>query len=470
MVYENNDTIVAISTPPGEGGIGIVRLSGPKALIYGLSNFVLGKRKKKIEKFNPEPRRLYYGFMVDDGGNEIDEVLLSYMPAPHSYTCEDVVEINAHGGIIPLKKILELMQEKGARMAEPGEFTKRAYLNGRIDLIQAESTLSLIRAKTEKALNAAIQSLKGALSKEIKEIREKLFEVMADIEAEIDFQHEDVELELRIFGDVVERLKAIRLKVNYLLERRMQGKILQEGLKTVIIGKPNVGKSSLYNLIIGEERAIVTDLPGTTRDLLIDYINLKGVPLKIIDTAGLRREGDLVEQKGMQFSRKAIEEADLIIFMLDAGTGITQEDRWIFESLPQKEEKVIIIVLNKIDLERKISLEEIKKNFACDSVVETSIIKNIGMEKLEDAILEKAYSGRIKGEEGLVILEVRQEELLSRASQLIGEALQALETGLPLDLITIDLNQAQKALGELLGEEFSEELLDYVFKRFCIGK
>ena len=468
------DTIVAVSTPPGEGGIGIVRLSGSEALKIGLKIF---SRKHKHgqsvplrRSFKPVARKLYYGHIVDDQGIELDEVLFSFMPGPRSYTCEDVVEINAHGGAVPLKNILELALKKGARLAAPGEFTKRAFLNGRLDLIQAESVLALIRAKTDKALKAAIRSLEGALSGEIAKIRAGIAALLAQIEVEIDFAHEDADLAPAGDNHIGESIERLLKKMKRLLQKRFQGRVLQEGLKTVIMGRPNVGKSSLYNYLVREERAIVTEIPGTTRDLLREYINVKGIPLQLVDTAGLRRAGDVVEKIGMDFSWKAIQEADLLLFMLDAAQEITPEDYYIYERIPRNSGPAVLFILNKIDLSRKLSPQEVKEKFSVKNVLEISLLQGDGLEKLEAAISNMVFSGEAAAEESVLLLEARQGELMQQALICMTEAWEALAKKLPLDLISIDLRQAQQFLGELVGEEIGTEVLDLVFQKFCIGK
>jgi tRNA modification GTPase len=472
------ETIAAISTPPGEGGIGIVRMSGPKAWPIAAQIFRRAAGKNRFqneEKFDfiPQPRKLYYGYIIDENKNRIDEVLLTYMPAPHTYTCEDIVEINAHGGFIPLKKILQLLIRKGARLAEAGEFTRRAYINGRIDLLQAESVLALIRAKTEKGLQAAIQSLRGYFSEEIKQIRAALLTILAEIEAEVDFPLDELGFDDFHYQRVKKRIENIKEKFDIYRKKIQHGKVLQEGLKVVIAGRPNVGKSSLYNYLIGEERAIVTEIPGTTRDLLIEYININGIPIKIIDTAGFRRNGDQVEKIGMGYSKKALEAADLILFMIDLSVGIIEEDRWIYHSLPPRDEKALFIVANKLDLVDKgikQTRQEILKNFPDEHILEISLLEKKGLAELKDAISGVVFEGGFAGEEDAIILEVRLTELFEKAAFFLQEALASLEANFPLDVISIDLKQVFRYLGELLGEETGEEVLDYLFSRFCIGK
>ena len=468
------ETIVAISTPPGEGGIGIVRMSGSEAFEIGLEIFaaVSGKGKTGRKKLlSPADKKLYYGYVIDEEGKEIDEVLISFMKAPYTYTREDIVEINAHGGIVPLRNILKLIIKKGARLAEPGEFTKRAYLNGRIDLLQAESVLSIIRAKTDKALKSAIQSLKGALSGEIVKIRDAIINILAEIEVDVDFSHEEPDLQNENYQNISQRIKHLKERIELLLKKKERGVILQEGLKTVITGKPNVGKSSLYNYLIREDRAIVTEIPGTTRDILIEYINIGGVPLKLIDTAGLRKNGDKVEKIGIEISKKAMKDADLLLFLIDAATGLTTEDRWIYEQIPPENRGNVIYVLNKIDLKKELNIEMIKKEFCSQKVIETSLVTGEGLEQLEEAIMEKVFSGELMDEEGgALFMETRHGELLSRARKSMQDAVRALEENYPLDIISIDLRQVQQCLGQLLGEDTAEDVLDNIFQRFCIGK
>lgn len=471
---EKNETIVAVSTPPGEGGIGIVRLSGPQAKNIAMQIFVRtapGTKPKK-QTFKPEAKKLYYGYVIDEQGREIDEVLFCFMPAPFTYTREDIVEINAHGGIVPLGNILQLLMRKGARLAEPGEFTKRAYLNGRIDLLQAESVLAIIRAKTEKGLKAAMQSLKGAVSGEIMNIRAEIINILAEIEADIEFSHEDLDI---LSGEqsqnVINKVRKLKERMCDFLEKRKRGRILQEGLRTVIIGKPNVGKSSLYNYLVREERAIVTEIPGTTRDLLVEYINIKGIPLKLVDTAGLHKSNDKVEKIGMEISRKAMAEADLLLFLLDATTGITVEDTWIHEKIPLEQKQGIIVVINKIDLKKDINKEKVNRQLSCNNVVETSLVTGEGLEELEAAITRMVFSGDLQGNDGgALFMEARQGELLSRAACSLADALAALEQGYPLDIVSIDLQQVKLCLAALLGEDINEAVLDNIFKKFCVGK
>lgn len=469
MNDEINHTIVAVSTPPGEGGIGIVRMSGNNSFAVARKIFFpSAKRKNEAAEFEPLPRYLHHGFIRDKENRELDEVLVSFMPAPHTYTREDVVEINCHGGIVPLGKILKLILSMGVSLAEPGEFTRRAFLNGRIDLVQAESVLTVINSRTERGLHSSLQGLKGYLSREIGEMEKELLEMRAVIEVDGDFPLEDVE-EVDYSG--------IKKQLDYLLEktvslrnRSKQGRILQEGLKTVIAGKPNVGKSSLYNLLLKEERAIVTDIPGTTRDILSEHINMGGIPINLMDTAGLRRDGDKVENIGMDYSRRAIKEADLIIFMLDLSDQIDREDIWIFENLPPSNGRELLIVGNKIDQKRNVSKAELKKKFPGEEVIEISAATGEGVDKLEKTIQEKVFSGGVGDEEGVLVMVARQAVLIDELVKTLGDAASAMEKHLPLDVVAIDLQHAYRLLQNLLGNEATADILDHIFNNFCIGK
>lgn len=463
-----SDTIVALSTPPGEGAIGIIRMSGPNALSIALQCFL--SKGKKVS--NLVPRKLTYGHLVDEEGTILDEVLLCYMPAPYTYTKEDVVEINVHGGIILIKSILMLLLNKGARLAEPGEFTKRAFFNGRIDLIQAESILSIIQAKSLKALQAAQKNLNGLFSQEIKQIRVLLNEILMEIEASLDFYQDDLDDELAPYEQIKEKVKNVVQIIENMYEKSKKGRILQDGLKTVIAGRPNVGKSSLYNYFLGEERAIVTEIPGTTRDLLVDYVKIRGIPIKIIDTAGIHQKGnkDPIEKIGINYSKKAIKEADLIIFLLDASSGINEEDIWIYNNLIKENKKEILFIANKIDINKKIDEESFKKNFKKEQFLEISAKTGEGLNNLEKEIEKLVFSGEANKEENIIVLQIRQRELIAKAKNLLKNGLSSMEQGVPLDMISIDLRLVQDILGELLGKNIKEDLLDNIFARFCIGK
>ena len=463
-----SDTIVALSTPPGEGAIGIIRMSGPRALEIAL-NFFLNKKKKAAKLI---PRILTFGHFVDDNDVIIDEILICYMPAPFTYTKEDIVEINVHGGITLIQLILRLLQSKGARLAEPGEFTKRAFLNGRIDLIQAESILAVIQAKSEKALKAAQRNLGGFFSESIRKMSKLIGEILTDVEADLEFYQDDLGDELTSYEEIKEKVKKLAEMIAHISEKSKSGKILRDGLKTVIGGRPNVGKSSLYNYFLGEERAIVSEIPGTTRDLLVEFVKVRGIPIEIIDTAGIHLQGEdnPIEKIGIDYSKKAIREADLIIFLLDASTGITEEDMWIYKDIINKNSGAIIFIANKIDLGNRIDENSFRSYFNGKNYIKTSIKTGEGLDLLEDEIEKLVFTGKASKDERPLMLLIRQEELIQKVRDLLQSALNSLEQGIPLDLISIDLRLVEDLLGELLGEKIKEDVLGNIFAKFCIGK
>ncbi|MGL5692824.1 MAG: tRNA uridine-5-carboxymethylaminomethyl(34) synthesis GTPase MnmE, partial [Peptostreptococcaceae bacterium] len=424
-----DDTIAAIATAPGEGGIGIIRISGERALpvAEGIFKSVTGKL---IKDYNT--RTLIYGTVVDNE-NVIDEALVAYMKGPRSYTGEDVIEINCHGGFISVKKILELILSKDVRLADAGEFTKRAFLNGRIDLSQAEAIIDVIKAKTDKAHEVAQSQLEGSLSKKIRELRFKVTEVLAHLEVSIDFAEEDVE-EIT-YKTLRENAEDLRAEIKQLYDTAESGKILRDGLKTVIIGKPNVGKSSLLNSILGENRAIVTDIAGTTRDVIEEFVNIKGIPLKIVDTAGIRETEDIVEKIGVEKSRESYNTADLVIMVLDSSRPLSKEDREILETL---ENKKTIILLNKTDLPQEINLEELSKYVDCSSIIKISALQNEGIEELQDKIETMVYKGSVKNSSSLMITNSRHKDALLKAYESINDAIVAIDQSMPYDFIEVD--------------------------------
>ncbi|WP_099189734.1 tRNA uridine-5-carboxymethylaminomethyl(34) synthesis GTPase MnmE [Tepidibacter mesophilus] len=456
-----DDTIAAIATAPGEGGIGIVRISGEKALDIAESVFK-SVNKKSIKDYNP--RTLIYGNIIDDG-KIIDEVLLAYMKGPHTYTKEDVIEINCHGGFISVKKILELVLKKGARLSEAGEFTKRAFLNGRIDLSQAEAVIDIIKAKTDLSYNVAQSQLEGSLSFKIKELRNKVTELLAHVEVAIDFPDEDVEH--ITYENLYNKSKELRKEIITLYETSETGKIIRDGLKTVIVGKPNVGKSSLLNAILKESRAIVTDIPGTTRDVIEEFVNIKGIPLKIMDTAGIRDTEDVVEKIGVQRSRESFESADLVILVLDASRGLSVEDIDILENT---ENKNTIVLVNKTDLENKIDENKIKEYVDEKRIIKISALERKGIDKLEDEIADMVYKGNVSQGDSVMITNVRHKDSLKKAISSINDAINAIEDNMALDFIEVDLKNIWDYLGEVSGDTVSEDLLDTIFRDFCIGK
>ncbi|SCI28951.1 tRNA modification GTPase MnmE [uncultured Clostridium sp.] len=456
-----DDTIAAIATAPGEGGIGIIRISGEKALSIAESIFksVTGKL---IKEYNT--RTLIYGTVVD-GEKVIDEALVAYMKGPKSYTGEDVIEINCHGGFISVKKILELILSKDVRLADAGEFTKRAFLNGRIDLSQAEAIIDVIKAKTDKAHEVAQSQLEGSLSKKIRELRFKVTEVLAHLEVSIDFAEEDVE-EIT-YKTLRENAEELRSEIKKLYDTAESGKILRDGLKTVIIGKPNVGKSSLLNSILGENRAIVTDIAGTTRDVIEEFVNIKGIPLKIVDTAGIRETEDIVEKIGVEKSKESYNTADLVIMVLDSSRPLSEEDREILQTL---ENKKTIVLLNKTDLPQQIELDELSKYVDCSSIIKISALQNKGIEELQDKIEAMVYKGSVKNSSSLMVTNSRHKDALLKAYESINDAIIAIDQNMPYDFIEVDFKNIWDYLGYINGDTVKEDLLDTIFANFCIGK
>lgn len=457
------ETIAAVATSVGEASIGIIRVSGPAS--EKIARAVFRNFRGKSETVFPA-RRMLYGKIVDPETEEsIDEVLGVFMPAPHSYTCEDVFEFQSHGGPLVLRTVLDAILKCGARLAAPGEFTQRAFLNGRLDLSQAEAVMDIIRAKTDAALKNATNQLAGALTTRISAVRKEVLLLLAGIEAAIDYPEENLDEVAAI--DQRFSLGLIVDSINELLETTRRGKIYQEGLRTVIVGRPNVGKSSLLNALLGEERALVTAIPGTTRDSIEEYLNLRGIPLRIVDTAGLRQSEDLIEQLGIQRTRAFMASADLILFLLDASQPFTQQDQEILLNLPAVP---VIVVVNKIDLPQVMDSLEWRSLVANFPVVPISAKDHTGMDSLEEAIerLVLQHSANM-GESGVVVNSRHGDKLL-RAKNAILNAQQALREGLPLECSVIDLREALEALGEITGETVSDEIVREIFANFCLGK
>lgn len=456
-----DDTIAAIATAPGEGGIGIIRISGEKSLQVA-NDIFKSVSGKKIEEYNT--RTLIYGHILD-GEKTIDEVLVAYMKGPNSYTTEDVIEINCHGGFISVKKILELVLSKDVRLADQGEFTKRAFLNGRIDLAQAEAIIDVINAKTEMAHTVAQSQLEGSLSKKIKDLRFGITEMLAHITVSIDFPDEDVEH--ITYNTLKEKSLELQKEINKLYDTAESGKILRDGLKTVIVGKPNVGKSSLLNAVLGENRAIVTDIPGTTRDVIEEFVNIKGIPLKIVDTAGIRETEDVVEKIGVEKSKEFFNSADLSIVVLDSSRELEIEDIEILEAVqPNK----TIVLLNKTDLDQVIDIEKIKQFVDEKNIITISALQHEGIEKIHDKIEDMVFEGTIRNSSDLVVTNSRHKDALYKAKQSISDALTAIDSYMPLDFIEVDFKNIWDYLGYINGDTVTEDLLDTIFSNFCIGK
>ncbi|HCV1175350.1 TPA: tRNA uridine-5-carboxymethylaminomethyl(34) synthesis GTPase MnmE [Staphylococcus aureus] len=456
------DTITSISTPMGEGAIGVVRLSGPQAVE------IADKLYKGKHLLNDVPSHtINYGHIIDPESKEvIEEVMVSVLRAPKTFTREDIIEINCHGGILTINRVLELTMTYGARMAEPGEFTKRAFLNGRIDLSQAEAVMDFIRSKTDRASKVAMNQIEGRLSDLIKKQRQSILEILAQVEVNIDYpEYDDVEDATTEF--LLEQSKEIKQEINRLLDTGAQGKIMREGLSTVIVGKPNVGKSSMLNNLIQDNKAIVTEVAGTTRDVLEEYVNVRGVPLRLVDTAGIRETEDIVEKIGVERSRKALSQADLILFVLNNNEALTQEDYTLYEVV--KNEDVIVIV-NKMDLEQNIDINEVKDMIGDTPLIQTSMLKQEGIDELEIQIRDLFFGGEVQNQDMTYVSNSRHISLLKQARQTIQDAIDAAESGVPMDMVQIDLTRTWEILGEIIGETASDELIDQLFSQFCLGK
>ena len=457
------DTIAAISTAPGEGAIGIVRISGEDAI--RIADEVYRLKEKRLKE--QPSHTIHYGHIVDPKNDEvIDEVMVTVLRAPKTFTREDVVEINCHGGIVAINRILQLVLRMGARLAEPGEFTKRAFLNGRIDLSQAEAVMDLIRAKTDKSMQMAMRQLDGELSKLIQNLRQEILNTLAQVEVNIDYpEYDDVEeMTLQLLREKTEQVSQ---GIRALLNTASQGKILRDGLKTAIVGRPNVGKSSLLNVLLREEKAIVTDIAGTTRDTIEEYVNVRGVPLQLIDTAGIRETDDVVERIGVERSRKALNEADFVLLILNQSEELMDEDLRLLE---QTKDFKRIILLNKTDLPTKIDMGKVKE-FATDSeIVTTSMLKKEGIDQLEEKIADYFFQGQMNERDATYLSNTRHIALLEKAEQALQEVANGVDMGMPVDLIQIDFTRAWDLLGEITGDTVQDELLTQLFSQFCLGK
>ncbi len=461
-----DDTIAAISTPLGEGGIGIIRLSGKDAIPIADKVFRSTKKNKTLK--NSGSYRLLYGHIIEPvTGQIIDEVIVSVMKAPYSYTREDVVEINCHGGMIPLKKTLEIVLKEGARIAEPGEFTKRAFLNGRIDLSQAEAVLDLIRAKTDESRKIAIEQIQGSLSEKIESIKNKLIEIFANVEALIDFPEDEIESASK--QEMIDSVGTVSDELKKLLKTYDEAKFFREGLSTAIVGRPNVGKSSLLNALLQKDRAIVTDIPGTTRDVIEEYLNIKGLPLRIMDTAGIRDVKDVAEKEGVKRSLRSIENADLVIAIFDCSESLQNED---FEVAEKIKNKNAIIVLNKCDLPAAIDRNSILSiiHQTSSSVLNISAIRGDGLEELKEKIVESCLKDWKETREGVVISNLRHKVAIEKAQESIERAIFALNGNQPLEILAFELRDALDKLGEIVGAITTEDILNKIFSDFCIGK
>ncbi len=457
MITKEFDTIAAIATPLGEGAIGMIRLSGSDAFSIASAIFK-GKNLEKVASHT-----LNYGHIIDPKNQKIlDEVMLGVMKAPKTFTREDVIEINTHGGIAVTNEILQLVIREGARLAEPGEFTKRAFLNGRVDLTQAEAIMDLIRAKTDKAMSVAVKQLDGSLSELINNTRQEILNTLAQVEVNIDYpEYDDVEeMTTALMREKTQEFEALLTR---LLKTAKRGKILREGLSTAIIGRPNVGKSSLLNNLLREDKAIVTDIEGTTRDVIEEYVNINGVPLKLIDTAGIRETDDIVEQIGVERSRKALEEADLVLLVLNASEKLTPQDR---ELIKISHDTNRIILLNKTDLPEQIESQELPND-----AIRISVLTNQNIDQIEERIKQLFFeNAEIIEQDATYLSNTRHISLIEQAVESLQAVNQGLEMGMPVDLLQVDLTRTWQILGEITGDAAPDELITQLFSQFCLGK
>lgn len=457
MITREFDTIAAISTPLGEGAIGIVRLSGTDSFAIAQKIFK-GKDLSKVASHT-----LNYGHIVDPQNHEVlDEVMVGAMRSPKTFTREDIIEINTHGGIAVTNEILQLAIREGARMAEPGEFTKRAFLNGRVDLTQAEAVMDIIRAKTDKAMNNAVKQLDGSLSNLINNTRQEILNTLAQVEVNIDYpEYDDVEeMTTQLMREKTAEFEEL---LTSLLNTARRGKILREGISTAIIGRPNVGKSSLLNNLLREDKAIVTDIAGTTRDVIEEYVNIKGVPLKLIDTAGIRETDDLVEQIGVERSKKALQEADLVLLVLNASEPLTDQDKQLLE-ISQDSNRIVL--LNKTDLEEKIELDQLPTD-----IIKISVLHNQNIDKIEERINQLFFENAgIVEQDATYLSNARHISLIEKALESLQAVNQGLEMGMPVDLLQVDMTRTWEILGEITGDAAPDELITQLFSQFCLGK
>lgn len=459
-----DDTITAIATPRGEGGIGIVRVSGPLAIPIACQLF---RSSRAVSPDELPSHTLTHGHVIDASASDevIDEVMLGVMRAPKTYTTEDIVEFNCHGGIVPLTTVLTLTVKAGARLAEPGEFTKRAFLNGRLDLAQAEAVAELISAKTELSHKIAIQALEGKLSESVHHLSDRVAALLAEIEASIDFPDED--LDFMKVDTQLQTARAIQADLMCLLQTASDGQLIKEGVNVAILGKPNVGKSSLFNTLVQTARAIVTDIPGTTRDTIDETINLNGIPLNLVDTAGLRQTENVVEQQGVQRSRDILNKAELLLLMFDASEPLNEAD---IELLQIANLHRSILILNKIDLPAVLQPQALTDHSPKACVIQTAITEGKGIDALKTAIQEELLGGEFVLGESPIVTNARHQDALHRAQEALDNVIESLENDMPPDLVSVDLRISLDALGDIVGKTTTEDILDRIFSQFCVGK
>lgn len=458
------DTIAAISTAMTNSGIGIIRVSGEDAISIVHSVFINKRNQKCLNSYRSHT--IHYGYIVDDNQLPVDEVMVSIMKAPHSYTMENVVEINCHGGVFIVQKIMDIVKNAGARIAEPGEFTKRAFLNGRIDLSRAEAVMDMISSKNEFALKSSMKQLKGSLFEMIKKMREDILYEIAFIESALD-DPEHISLE-NYPEKLLDKTEIICDTLKKLLDTTHDGKLLKEGIQTVIVGKPNVGKSSFLNILVGEDKAIVTEVAGTTRDILEETISFGGITLNITDTAGIRNTDDIVEKIGVERTRKALEEADLIVYIVDSSLPMDEND---FDIIRMIKDKKIIVLLNKSDLNVCVTEEEIKTYFSDEiKILKTSMTGKEGIDRFAEIIKEMFLTGDISYNDEVYITNMRHKEAIKDAYDSMLQVRKSIENAMPEDFYSIDLMSAYASLGKIIGEEVGEDLVNEIFSRFCMGK
>ncbi len=456
-----SDTIAAISTAVGEAGIAVIRVSGPQS-ITEVNQLFRGKQSL----VDADSHTVHYGYIIDpDSGEKMEEVLVTIMRAPRSFTTEDVVEISSHGGVVSVRRLMELLLQQQIRIAEPGEFTKRAFLNGRIDLSQAEGVIDLIRSKSDKAFSVALRQVEGKLSRQIKPLQQILIEMVAHIEVNIDYPEHDVE---SVTSDFIKQ-KSLQVMngIDELLRTANEGKILREGITTAIVGRPNVGKSSLLNTLAQDNRAIVTDIPGTTRDVIEEFVTINNIPLKLLDTAGIRETIDVVEKIGVERSRTAVNDADLILLVLNHNEALHEDEIQLLEQIKDRQ---VIIIVNKMDLYRQLDLVKLEEYFPKESIVTMSVKDQKGIDKLEEAISNLFFGGKLESADLTYVSNVRHIALLKQAKRSLKDAYQASDDMIPIDLIQIDVRLAWEQLGEIIGDSAPDSLIDQIFSQFCLGK
>lgn len=456
-----SDTIAAIATAVGEASISVIRVSGPEAVAEVSRIF-----KGRVPLDQADSHTVHYGHIIDLAtGERVEEVLATIMRAPRSFTMEDVIEISSHGGVVAVRRVMDILLQQRIRIAEPGEFTKRAFLNGRIDLSQAEGVIDLIRSKSDRAFSVALKQVEGKLSRQIKPLQQTLIETLAHIEVNIDYPEHDVE---SFTADLIKNKSAeVMAEIDKLLRTANEGKILREGITTAIVGRPNVGKSSLLNALAHDNRAIVTDIPGTTRDVIEEYVTINNIPLKLLDTAGIRETMDVVEKIGVERSRGAVNDADLLLFVLNSSEPLHEDEIELMEQISGRQ---VIVILNKIDLPPQLDRSVLLQHFNEQQIVEMSVKDDQGVDRLEQAISSLFFGGKLEANDVTYVSNVRHIGLLKQAKRSLQDAYEAADQLIPIDMIQIDVRLAWEQLGEIIGDSAPDSLIDQIFSQFCLGK